>query len=109
MRQQSGSGLMAPGSSEEASVCLAVPGKILSTSGDEPLSKMARVSFGGVVKEVSLAYVPDAKVGDYVIVHVGFALNVLDEAEARQVLAYLEEIGDNLGEELERDGGERPN
>ncbi len=72
-------------------MCLAVPGKIVSTSGDEgdPLMRMAKVSFGGVVKDVSLAYVPEAKVGEYVIVHVGFALNRLDEQEA---LKLLEEI-----------------
>ena len=80
-------------------MCLAVPGKILSTSGDDPLSKTARVSFGGVVKEVSLAYVPEAKVGEYVIVHVGFALNVLDEEEARQVFECLEALGDEGGGE----------
>ena len=49
-------------------MCLAVPGKILSVSGDDPLMRMAKVSFGGLIKEVSLAYVPEAAVGDYVIV-----------------------------------------
>ena len=63
-------------------MCLAVPRKILSVSGDEPLERMGRVSFGGIVKEVSLAYTPEASVGDYVIVHVGFAISRLDEAEA---------------------------
>jgi hydrogenase expression/formation protein HypC len=58
---------------------------------------MGRVSFGGVIKEVSLAYVPEAAVGDYVIVHVGFALSRVDEAEAKQVFRYLEAMGD-LGE-----------
>jgi hydrogenase expression/formation protein HypC len=72
-------------------MCLAVPGKILSTSGDDPLMRTARVSFGGIVKEVNLAYVPEAQVGDYVIVHVGFALNRLDEAEAQLVLQTLSE------------------
>jgi len=95
---------VALGSSEEANVCLAVPGKILSTSGDDPLLKTARVSFGGVVTDVSLAYVPEAKVGDYVIVHVGFALNVLDEEEARQVFESLEALGAALGEEGEEEG-----
>ena len=59
-------------------MCLAVPGKILSVSGDEPLRRMGRVSFGGIVKDVSLAYVPDAGVDDYVIVHAGFAISQLD-------------------------------
>ncbi len=75
-------------------MCLAVPGKIVSVSGgDDPLTRTAKVSFGGVLKEVSLAYVPEARVGDYVIVHVGFALNRLDEAEALKVLDDLKSIG----------------
>ncbi len=73
-------------------MCLAVPGKILSISGEDPLMRMAKVSFGGVVKEVSLAYVPDASVGDYVIVHVGFALNRLDEEDALKVLEDLKAL-----------------
>jgi hydrogenase expression/formation protein HypC len=58
---------------------------------------MGRVSFGGVVKEVNLAYVPQARVGDYVIVHVGFAISTLDEQEARRVFDYLQQI-DELAE-----------
>jgi hydrogenase expression/formation protein HypC len=73
-------------------VCLAVPGKILSVSGDDPLFRTARVSFGGIVKEVNLAYVPEAQVGDYVVVHVGFALNKLDEEEAQRVLEMIAEL-----------------
>jgi hydrogenase expression/formation protein HypC len=80
-------------------VCLAVPGKILSTSGEDPLTRTARVSFGGVIKEVNLAYVPEAQVGDYVIVHVGFALNRLDEEEAQKVLETLAELELYTGEE----------
>lgn len=75
-------------------MCLAVPGKILTMAGDDPLTRTARVSFGGIVKEVSLAYTPDAKVDDYVIVHVGFALNVLDEEEAGRVFEYLQQMGE---------------
>jgi hydrogenase expression/formation protein HypC len=74
-------------------MCLAVPGQILSTAGAD-LDRTARVSFGGVVREVSLVYVPEAAVGDYVIVHVGFALGRLDEAEAARVLAHLKELGE---------------
>jgi hydrogenase expression/formation protein HypC len=70
-------------------MCLAVPGKIISIRGDDPLMRMARVSFGGVVKEVSLAYLPEAGVDDYVIVHAGFALSRIDEQEA---LAVFEEL-----------------
>jgi len=73
-------------------MCLAVPGRIESISGDDPIVRMAKVSFGGVVKDVSLAYVPEAVVGDYVIVHVGFALNRLDEDEARKVFEILNEL-----------------
>lgn len=73
-------------------MCLAVPGKIETISGDEPLMRMGKVNFGGIIKEVNLAYVPEAKVGDYVIVHVGFAISMLDEQEAQQVFAYLKQM-----------------
>jgi hydrogenase expression/formation protein HypC len=75
-------------------MCLAVPGKLLSMTGDDPLLRLGKVSFGGVVKEVSLACVPEAKPGDYVLVHVGFALSVVDEAEAQRVFDYLREMDD---------------
>lgn len=78
-------------------MCLAVPGKLISTNDAPALQRMGRVSFGGIVKEVSLAYVPEAEIGDYVIVHVGFALSRVDEAEAERVFDYLEEMGE-LGE-----------
>lgn len=85
-------------------MCLAVPGKIISISGDDPLMRMGKISFGGVIKEANLAYVPEAKVDDYVLVHVGFALNIVDEAEAHQVFDYLRQMGelDELGAD---DGG----
>jgi len=73
-------------------MCLAVPGKVLSIAGDDPLTRVGRVDFGGVVKEISLAYVPEAAVGDHVLVHVGFAITVIDEAEAARVFAHLREI-----------------
>lgn len=75
-------------------MCLAVPGKIMSideTSAD-PLLRVGKVSFGGILKEVSLAYVPDVKLGDYVIVHVGFAISTLDEQEAERVFEDLQQI-----------------
>ena len=75
-------------------MCLAVPGKVLTITGDDPLTRIGKVNFGGIVKDVNFAYVPDAKVGDYVIVHVGFALNTVDEAEAKQVFDYLREMGE---------------
>lgn len=73
-------------------MCLAIPGKIERISGDDPLTRMGRVNFGGILKEVCLAYVPEAKVGEYVIVHVGFALSVLDEDEAHKVFEYLKRM-----------------
>ncbi len=73
-------------------MCLAIPGQILEITGGDPLTRMARVSFGGVVKEASLAYVPEAKPGDYVLVHAGFALNTIDEEEARRTLELLEQM-----------------
>jgi len=78
-------------------MCLAIPGKIESISGDEPMMRVGRINFGGVFKEASLAYVPEARVGDYVIVHVGFALSRVDEDEAQKVFEYLKQM-DELGE-----------
>jgi hydrogenase expression/formation protein HypC len=78
-------------------MCLAIPGKIMSISGNEPFQKIGKVNFGGIIKEVNLVYVPEAKVDDYVIVHVGFAISTLDESEANRVFEYLKEM-DELGE-----------
>jgi hydrogenase expression/formation protein HypC len=75
-------------------MCLAVPGKILDIEDEDPLLRRGRVDFAGTVKRVNLAYVPEARIGDYVLVHVGFAINVVDEAEARRVFEYLREMGD---------------
>ncbi len=75
-------------------MCLAVPGKILSIDGADPVFRTGKVSFGGIVKQINLAYVPEAKVDDYVLVHVGFAISVVDEAEAQEVFEYLRKIGD---------------
>ena len=74
-------------------MCLAVPGKLLEISGTDDLTRIGKVSFGGVVKEINLAFVPEAQVGDYVTVHVGVALSVVDEAEALQVFEYLRQLG----------------
>jgi hydrogenase expression/formation protein HypC len=70
-------------------MCLAVPGQILGIEGDDPLVRQGRVSFAGIVKQANLAYVPEAKCGDYVLVHAGFAIAVVDEAEALRTLAYI--------------------
>lgn len=75
-------------------MCLAVPGKILEISENDRLTRLAKVSFGGAVKDVNISFVPGAKVGDYVIVHVGFALNIIDEEEALKSLEYLKKIGE---------------
>ena len=82
-------------------MCLAVPGKVMDITGDDPLMRSGKVSFGGILKEVNLACVPEAKVGDYVIVHAGLAISVLDEAEATTTLEYLNQI-DLLGREEKR-------
>ena len=85
-------------------MCLAVPGKIISIeSSDDVLFKSGKVSFDGVIREVNLAAVPEAKIGEYVLVHVGMALNVVDEEEALKTLEYFKEI-DELNSEL----GEEP-
>ncbi|MFH2138706.1 MAG: HypC/HybG/HupF family hydrogenase formation chaperone [Candidatus Omnitrophota bacterium] len=83
-------------------MCLAVPGKIISINeNNDPLLKTGKVSFSGVVQEVSLAYVPEAKVGDYVIVHVGFALNTLDEEEANKIFELLKNTEEGQDLDLE--------
>jgi hydrogenase expression/formation protein HypC len=83
-------------------MCLAVPGQLISIDPPLPddnalpeeasLRRTGQVSFGGILKRVSLAYVPEAGVGDYVIVHVGFALSIVDQQEAQQTLTYLEQL-----------------
>jgi hydrogenase expression/formation protein HypC len=79
-------------------MCLGVPGKIVETSGED-FFRMGKVDFGGIVREVSLAYVPEAQIDNYVIVHAGFALHILDEQEAQETLSLFKEIG-ALNEEL---------
>ncbi len=73
-------------------MCLAIPGRVLTITEDGPLTRRGRVDFAGIVREVNLAFVPEAAVGDYVIVHVGVALSVVDEGEAARVFEYLREI-----------------
>lgn len=80
-------------------MCLAIPGQVESIHEDEGL-RMGRVNFGGVVKDVCLAYVPEIVVGDYALVHVGFALARIDEATARETLEALAALG-ILREELD--------
>ena len=78
-------------------MCLAVPGKLVSVDEGPALTRTGKVNFGGILKEVHLAYVPEAKLGDYVLVHVGFALSIVDETEANQVFEYLKKM-DELAE-----------
>lgn len=73
-------------------MCLAIPGKVVSISGADAMTRTGKINFGGILKEASLAYVPDVIVGDYVIVHVGFALSKVDEDEAQKVFEYLKKI-----------------
>jgi hydrogenase expression/formation protein HypC len=75
-------------------MCLGVPGKVIAIHDAGVGMTMGRVSFGGIVKEVCLAYTPEARVGDYVLVHVGFAISVLDEEEAASTLRFLESMGE---------------
>lgn len=75
-------------------MCLAVPGRVVSIIGDESLIRFGTVDFGGVRKDVNLSFVPEADIGDYVLVHIGFALNTIDEHEANRVFQYLDEIGE---------------
>lgn len=78
-------------------MCLGVPGQVLSIADDALGMRMGKVSFAGITKEVCLAYTPEADVGDYVIVHVGFAISQVDEEEAGKVFEYLREM-EELGE-----------
>ncbi len=75
-------------------MCLAVPGRVIAIAGEDPPTRTGRVDFGGVIKEISLAFVPEARLGDHVLVHVGFAITVIDEEEARRVRGWLTEIED---------------
>ncbi len=84
-------------------LCWALPGKSERIAGEDPLTRMGQVNFGGILKEACLAYVPEAQVGDYVIVHVGFALSRVDEEEAQKVFEYLKEM--EALSELEESGG----
>ena len=78
-------------------MCLAIPGKLIELTGDPGGIRTGRVNFGGIVKQVCLEYTPDAEPGDYVLVHVGFALSKVDEAEAAKTYKALEELK-QLGE-----------
>ncbi len=74
-------------------MCLGVPGKVIEIYETEGL-KMGKIDFGGVVREACLAYVPEIEVGDYTVIHVGFAISQLSESEAQETLAILRELAD---------------
>jgi hydrogenase expression/formation protein HypC len=82
-------------------MCLAVPGRITAVDAGPALLRRGKVDFGGIVKEVNLAFVPEAAAGDYVLVHVGFAITRVDEAEAARMFEYLRQIDElaDLGED----------
>lgn len=76
-------------------MCLAIPGQIVSIEEEtEEVFRSGKVNFGGILKEVNLAMVPDAKVGEYVLVHVGLAISMVDEEEAAKTLKYLKQMGE---------------
>ncbi len=89
-------------------MCLGVPGKVVKVEPGVLDMPMGVVSFGGVTKEVCLAYTPDVKVGEYVLVHVGFAISKLDEEQALEVFRVLKEMGDLEGLDLAPPGGSPP-
>jgi hydrogenase expression/formation protein HypC len=89
-------------------MCLAVPGKVIEITGEDPFLRSARVSFSGVFKQVSLTCVPEAVVGDYVLVHVGVAISVVDQKEAEETFSYLRQMGELDGIELPAEPGGRP-
>ncbi|MCS7027057.1 MAG: HypC/HybG/HupF family hydrogenase formation chaperone [Bryobacteraceae bacterium] len=72
-------------------MCLAIPGKVLSVEGEQPALRRGRVDFGGIRKEIRFAFTPEVQPGNYVLVHAGFALRIIDEAEAERSQAALEE------------------
>jgi hydrogenase expression/formation protein HypC len=72
-------------------MCLAIPGKLTDIYQKDNL-RMAKIDFGGIVKEICLAYIPEAKIGDYALIHVGFAISLMDEEEAQETLKLLQEV-----------------
>ena len=73
-------------------MCLGVPGELIEFTQNEGLIKTGKVNFGGIIKDVNLSYTPEAEVGNYLIIHVGFAISIIDESEAKKVFEYLQEI-----------------
>ena len=80
-------------------MCLGVPGKVVSIEDVSDTEKIGKVEFGGVLKEVSLVYVPEVKIGQYVVVHVGFALSLIDEEEAEEIFECVKQYDDDMREQ----------
>jgi hydrogenase expression/formation protein HypC len=85
-------------------MCLGVPGKVIEIEENSLGMTMGKVDFAGITKDVCLAYVPEVELGDYVIVHVGFAISVVDEEEAMQVFEYLKEMEELAELEIQQPG-----
>ncbi|MBN1996958.1 HypC/HybG/HupF family hydrogenase formation chaperone [candidate division KSB1 bacterium] len=83
-------------------MCLAIPGKIIQITQQEKDNRLGKVNFAGVVKVVNLTYVPQADVGDYVTVHVGFALNVMDQHDAELVISHLNSVSEQNEAKLDK-------
>ena len=75
-------------------MCLGIPGKVLEIHSPDGGVPMGKVEFGGITRDICLAYLPDVVVGDYVLVHVGFAISKIDEEEAQEIFSYIEQIGE---------------
>lgn len=88
-------------------MCLAVPGRITAIEGEGPLNRTGKVEFGGVLREVNLAYVPEADAGDWVLIHAGFAIGTIDEEEAARTLEEMRRLAD-VGGGLIGDESELP-
>jgi hydrogenase expression/formation protein HypC len=89
-------------------MCLAIPGQVLEIlHGEDPFLRSARVSFNGIVKSISLTCAPDARIGDYVLVHVGVAISIIDAKDAEETFRYLKQMGelDGIEPESARPGG----
>ncbi|MHB8968918.1 MAG: HypC/HybG/HupF family hydrogenase formation chaperone [Pirellulaceae bacterium] len=84
-------------------MCLGIPGKVLEIFQANESLPMGKVEFGGITKDICLVYLPEVAVGDYVLVHVGFAISQIDEAEAQEIFSYIEQIGEfaELGESFD--------
>ncbi len=75
-------------------MCLGIPGKVLEIWQADESVPMGKVEFGGISKDICLVYLPEVAVGDYVLVHVGFAISKIDEAEAQEIFSYIDQIGE---------------